>query len=279
VNFDKISAIVKKKNALLAVALIVASCVAALAQTAGGGRVSGNYGKVFEAAGGSPAARDLRQNLRSTLVRAVQRTKSFQGPRRSTASSSRTVRGVIVAPARPAAAASAATVNHNADFTPNSRLNYSESLAEALGATQQEKEYLRQLFTQTKIAFEKEVAGKGGKNNLAAALTFFIAANVTVYHGDPEPSDAATDKLWSAMNTVFDDTEQFRGLSDLDKQQMYETLIAFGGLSFAGYTVAKSSNDASLMNTYRQLAGVLIQLVLKTSPDQIRFRGDDLIIG
>jgi hypothetical protein len=266
----------RKVTVVALLALVVTLAHAASGQTAGGAK-AGGYSKVYEAAGGSPAARDLKRTLNTTLLRAVAKTKSFQAPRVSTRRT---------APARtaktPASVTPATTVTkagNYAYFRHDAGIDYSSRLADALGTTQAEKSYLKQLFDATESSFEQQVAAEGGTNNVAAALTFFIAANVTVYHDDPEPSDAATEKLWKAMNSVFDETDQYRALTDRDKQEMYETLIAFGGLSLAGYTVAKTSNDAALLSTYRQLAGVLIQLVLKTSPDKVRFVGDDLVVG
>jgi len=239
----------------------------------GGAAAAGGYGKVYEAAGRSVAASEVQKNMNTTLMRAIARsrgTKTAIGSGRR-ANPSKAMRSLP--------APSAQVNSDSAFFKPDPDSNYTETLAESLGTTSREKEYLRQLFRATKTAFEKEVSGKGRDNNLAAALTFFTASVVTVYHDDPEPSDAAIDKLWDGLNGVFEETPDIAKLSNTEKQQMYDTLIAFGGLVLAGHLLGKNSNDAEMQRQYRQLAGAMIEMVLKTKPDSVRFRDGGLKMG
>lgn len=130
---------------------------------------------------------------------------------------------------------------------------------------------MRQLFSLTREAFEKEVAAKGRGNNIAAAFTFFIASTVMVYHDDPEPSDQAIDKLWDSMDATLSESPEMAGMSDADKQMINDMLVAFGGFVLAGNLEAKSSGNADSRRVFKELSGVLIQNVLKTDPAKLRF--------
>jgi hypothetical protein len=99
-------------------------------------------------------------------------------------------------------------------------------LADTLGANTQQKSGLTQVFSQVKQAYEAEVAQKGKSNNLAAAFTFFIAANVMAYHQTDEPSDQATDTLIEQLEDVISSVPEFARMSDAEKQKMHEAARA-----------------------------------------------------
>jgi len=151
------------------------------------------------------------------------------------------------------------------------------TLAETLGSTPQERLVLRQVFSATKIAFENEVAKKGRKNNLSAALTFFIGSTVWVYHNSEEPTDAALDNLWDGLEGALENTPEMAQLNDADKQLFYDMMIAFSGVVLATYTEAKSTNNSDLLLTSRLLAGGLLQLVFKSDPEKLRFTSTGLV--
>ncbi|MGQ0540954.1 MAG: DUF6683 family protein [Blastocatellia bacterium] len=257
-------------------------CCSALGQTQGGAAVGG-YARIYEAAGKSPAAKRLQEGIGSALQRAVtqsRRPKTSSGTPNKTASSNNRNK---ITPARRTDRTNTLVLSNRAEpiteFRPTTDSQTFDLLAESLGTTQQEKAFLKELFKATRAAFEKEVNAKGRSNNLTAAYTFFIATAVTVYHDDPEPSDEAIDKLWDGLNNVFGENADLAEVGDAEKQQIYETLVAFSGLLLAGYTEGKNNRDAETSQLYRQLAGVMIQLVLKTDPDKIRFGKDGLNLG
>ncbi|HLA95246.1 MAG TPA: DUF6683 family protein [Pyrinomonadaceae bacterium] len=250
--------------------LLLANCI--FAQTGGGGAAAG-MGKAFEAAGKSAAAKDLQQKMNTTLLRAIAKGKAANTTVRRGGGQGRP-KAARPTPATPLPSDTAD--DGYTHFTPDPNSNYAAILADSLGTNDTERVYLRQLFAATKTAFEKEVAAKGRGNNLAAALTFFVASTVTVYHDDPEPSDAAIDKLWDGMNSTLDEMPAMSGLTDAEKQQMYDTLVAFSGLVLAGYSEGKTSNDPQTTQLYKKLAGALIQTVLKSDPEKLRFGRDGL---
>jgi hypothetical protein len=230
-----------------------------------------NYGRVYEATGNSNAAKAVRQKFNETLFSAIARSKKPQPVRDSGARRRNKIGGIGAMPAL--------TRPDVASFRPDPTLDTNAALANSLGTTAEEKALLKALFSATKTAFENEVAAKGRKNNLAAAFTFFIGSASMAYHNDPEPSDAALDKLWDGLDTVFDETPDYAKLTDREKQEMYDTIVAFSGLILATYMEGKNSNNTETLQTARLLAGTMIQLILKTDPEKLRFGKDGLTMS
>lgn len=255
-------------RAFITFALVLFLTSLGLAQVQGGGAAAG-IGRTVEAAGKSAASRELQRKMGGTLVRAVAREKT--APRRVT-SVGRPQSARLPTPA-PVAADTAVVF-----FKPDPRADTMAKIADELGTNANERQQLLQLFNATKTAFEKEVAANGRSNNLPAAFTFFIASTVTVYRDDPEPSDQATDKLWDGMSGALSEMPELSNLSNAEKQQLYDMLIAFSGFVLAGYMESKTSGDAQTLKVFQTLSGELIRTVLKTDPARLRFSKDGLDI-
>jgi hypothetical protein len=235
----------------------------------GAGGTAAGLGKVYEAAGNSAAAQGLQRKMNTALVRAVAREKAAS---RTASERARQPRS-----ARPDATAFPAPTSATI-FVSDSRSNYLNELANQLGSNPVEREQLQLLFATTKEAFENEVAAKGRSKDIAAAFTFFIATSVTVYRNDPEPSDAAIDKLWEGMSSALVEMPEVTNLTNAEKQQMYDMLIGFSGFLLAGYAEGQTADGQETQKVFRQLAGLLIQTVLKTDPDKLRFTNNGLDI-
>jgi hypothetical protein len=249
--------------------VIAFAASASLAQVQGAGGAAAGLGKVYEASGKSAAAQGLQRKMNTTLIRAVAREKST-----SRTAASRTQRAT---PSVSAGSANAPSRQVTV-FKPNPRSNYLNELANELGSTPEEREQLQLLFATTKEAFENEVAAKGRSKDIAAAFTFFIATSVTVYRNDPEPSDAAVDNLWSGMSSALTEMPEVQNLTDAEKQQLYDMLVGLSGFLLGGYMQGQTG-DADTEKIFQQLAGVLIQTVLKTDPNKLRFTKDGLDIA
>ena len=168
------------------------------------------------------------------------------------------------------------TAKNYASFTPSAQTNNLKIIADTLGTTNEEKAGLKLLFAETKKGFEAEAAKKGMKNNIAAAMTFLIATTVTVYHDAPEPSDEATENLFFALNAMFDEMPEMAGVPNKDKQFLYDTYISFSGLTLAGYMQSKEANDKATLKQFQQVAGSLLQEILKIDPNTVSFEGNTL---
>lgn len=184
------------------------------------------------------------------------------------------VRGLRERRARTASAADVSVVK----FTPGGDSGVAKALADAIGNNAQEKETLAQAFALIKQGYEGEAAKRGKSNNLAAAFTFFIAANVTAYAETAEPSDKAIDALFVELQTVIAGAPEFARLSNAEKQKMHDWLVLMGGFTLAGYSEAKQSGDASSINTYRQLADYSLRLVLGVEGDKLSFKGEEFLV-
>lgn len=257
--------------------LVMANSV--IGQSAAGASAKGSagYGKTFEAAGSSAAAGRVRQGISQALRRAAERKRILAAKASAAAKppmrSARPRNSAVPTPPPPPPVAASTF------FKPNPAIDTIGTLADDLGTTAEEKSLLRELFGTTKAAFEAEVAAKGRKNNVASAFVLFIAATATVYHDAPEPSDEAVETLWDGLNAVFAEMPEFTEMPDRDKQEIYDTLIALSGLVLTGYLHAKENADADSMLVYRELAGTLIQSVLKTDPEKLRFGADGLVLN
>jgi hypothetical protein len=55
-------------------------------------------------------------------------------------------------------------------------------------------------------------------------------------------------------------------------------LIGFSGMLLAVYTEAKQNNDADELATSKKLAGMLIEMVLKTDPQNLRIENGQIVM-
>lgn len=161
-------------------------------------------------------------------------------------------------------------------FRPDATVNTGKTIADALGETPEEKALYKQIFDQTKVAFETEAAARGWKNNIAGAFTFFLVATGTIYHDSPDPSDATVNALFQSMSQTIDEIPEFAQMSNRDKQGLYNTLIGFAGIPLATYAEGKQLKDKPTIDVARQLAGQLIQIVLKTDPERFKFEKGEM---
>jgi len=256
---------------------VLACTTAAWGQSEAGGARAG-IGRVFDGAGRSAAAQELQRKMNGGLLKlAVARSKAAKPkpmPRKTSPAAT--------VGRRPSAIPANTAVEPQPSFTefrPTDDSDFVDRFAAALSTDQNERALVKQLVTAVRGEFEKEVAKRGRPNNLAAAFTFFVVSTVTVYHDDPEPSDAAVDQLWDGLNGTLNGLPEMSKLTDAEKQEMYEMLVACGGLVLAGHVYTKESGDKNAAAVYRQLAGELIRKVLQSEPDKLRFNGAGLNIA
>lgn len=189
-------------------------------------------------------------------------------------SASSIARGLRERRGRAAAAADASVVK----FTPGVDSGVAKTLADALGRDAQERAALAEAFAQIKQGYEAEVAKEGKSNNLAAAFTFFIAANVAAYRQSETPSERATDILFGELQAVIAGAPEFARMSNAEKQRMHDWLVMMGGFTLAGYADARQTGDRASLDTYRELADNLLRLVLGIEAGKLSFRGEEFLV-
>jgi hypothetical protein len=169
-------------------------------------------------------------------------------------------------------------VRNHGVFRPDPSVDTGKALADALGDTAEEKALIKRIYATTKTAYEKEAALRGWKNNIAAGLTFFTVASMTVYHNAEEPSDEAVGAYYKVMNAALDEIPEMAAAANKDKQGFNNTLVGFGGLLLAGYAEGKQNNDPDTLASYKKLAGMLIEMVLKTDPENLRIENGHIVM-
>ena len=155
-------------------------------------------------------------------------------------------------------------------FRPDPAVDTGKLLADSLGSSAEEKTLIKQIFTITKAAYEKEAAEKGWKHNIAGGLTFFTIAASTVYHDGPQPDEAGVDAHYKAVSASIDQIPEFGSVANRDKQSFQNMMLGFGGMLLAVYNEGKESGNAETIANAKKLAGMLMEMVLKADPDNIR---------
>jgi hypothetical protein len=163
-------------------------------------------------------------------------------------------------------------------FTPAADSGVTKALADALGGTPAKRAALVQAFAQLKQGYEAEVAREGKSNNLAAAMTFFIAANVMAYHQTEMPSDADMSKLMDLLQQSMARVPAFAQMSGPEKHSMHDWLVCIGGFALMNYMQAKQRVDAQGLATMKQFADYSMRLVLGIDAKNLRLSGARVVV-
>jgi len=126
--------------------------------------------------------------------------------------------------------------------------------------------------------YEKNARAAGKPNDVALALSFFFATNASVFHDAGEPSDPKMLELRETIADALVEGNAMNGVTDRQKQEMYETLVLFTGFALAAYQEGKQSGNTESVNVGRQLAGQNLQSLTGISPDKISFTDQGLSI-
>lgn len=182
-------------------------------------------------------------------------------PATATAAGARTVRRAPPAPAAPPvnrSVPSTAAVK----FRPVGDSGVAGILAAAFTTDPAEREMLLEVFRLFKQAYETEVAKEGKSNDLAAAMTLFVASNFVAYHQTEMPSDEVTEELYNSLRDAMAATPEIGKLSNAEKQQVHDWMIYMGGFVLAGYTEAKNKRDKESLANFKTIADLSLRLVL-----------------
>ena len=269
-----------KNLAALTFALAFLSVGTTNAQTPNAWGYSTGYGNVYGSYGLASSmqsmynvarAQSQRTNSRNAMIKkyglaAVEKAEREAGTRTSAPSNPQ----VVVPPPR--------VVRNYGMYRPDPSVDTGKALADNLGDTPQEKALIKQIYAATKAAYEEEAASKGWQNNIAAGLTFFTVTAMTAYHNAEVPSDEAVNTYYQVMNVALDEIPEFAAVANKDKQAFNNMLIGFSGTLLAVYTEGKQNNDAATLATSKKLAGMLIEMILKTDPENLRIENGQIVM-
>src|SRR5580765_5409088 len=273
----------KKLAALtFALAFLCAGVANAQIQAAGGGYYRAGYPTIYGSFGQASAAQsrmydqvkvqNRRMTERDALIKKYGLTAVEKAEREAAAPKGS-------APSNPQIVVSPPTVVRNYGvFRPDPTVDTGKALSDALGSTPDEKALIKQIYTATRTAYDKEAATRGWKNNIGAGLTFFTVAAMAAYHDAEQPSDEAINAYYKLMNAALDEIPEMAAAANKDKQGFNNTLVGFGGLIFAGYSEAKQNNDANALAGNKKLAAMLIKMVLKTDPENLRLENGQIVM-
>ena len=163
-------------------------------------------------------------------------------------------------------------------FTPVGDSGVAQALGEAIGATPEERATLVQAFKGLKQVYEAQVARDLKPNNLAAAMAYFIAANVMAYHGMEMPIDSHVTQLMQSLQRAMARIPAFAQMTDLEKQKMHDWLVCMGGFSFTNYMEAKERKDPQGLATMKQFADYSMRLVLGVEAKNLRLSGSRIVV-
>lgn len=134
------------------------------------------------------------------------------------------------------------------------------------------------LLTAIMEEYEKGARAAGKPNDLALALSFFFATNASVYHDAGQPPDPQMLELRDIIAGALVEGNALNGVTDRQKQEMYETLVLYTGFTLAAYQEAKQLGNAESLKVSQQLAGQNLQAVTGISPEKITFNDRGLSI-
>ena len=92
--------------------------------------------------------------------------------------------------------------------------------------------------------YEKGARAAGKPNDLALALSFFFATNASVYHDAGQPTDPQMLELRDTIAEALVEGNAMKGVTDRQKQEMYETLVLFTGFALAAYQEGKQGGNS-----------------------------------
>lgn len=244
----------------LLIALLLMAPATAFAQTwnANAGGYNTGFGTVYGSFGLAMATQNMYQSMQQSVYRSMMRDSMARQHGQP----------AVAEPARNLGA-----------FVPDPTLDTGSQLAEALGSTDDEKALIAAVYEQTRSAYAEEITAQGWGNTIASGLTFFTVTALVVYHDVEEPSEDAVDAFHALMVQSLDAMPEVAEVSDADKQGFDNLMVGFAGLLLVGYTQGKETQDAETLAAYRELAGQLIQLVLKVEPAKLRLENGRIVVG
>src|SRR6266550_8185566 len=126
--------------------------------------------------------------------------------------------------------------------------------------------------------YGKGARAAGHPNDLAFARSFFFATNASIYHDAGQPADPPMIELRDTIAEALVEGKALNGVTDRQKQEMYETLVIFTGFALATYQEGKQGRNAETVKVSQQLAGRNLLALTGVAPDQITFTDQGLNI-
>src|SRR5215471_15226882 len=251
------------------VSLALVAAMAAAAQ-----RVPGQYTDSMGGGFNNPISAQM-----STMLwnRIFYPKASGAGGKSSSSSSTRASSSSTGTLGPPRHGASSKTADESAlRFRPSGTHISTQKLADHLGNTAEQREQYRKLMDAVLDAFDQRVSQAGLQNDIAIALSYFLAENARIYHGAPELSDQQYVNIRNVIAEGLLSLDALGSLTDRQKQEFYEGLVAYTGITQFGYEQSKQAGNNEMAKLYQKVAAQNLQTVTKLSPDDINFNPNGL---
>ena len=159
-------------------------------------------------------------------------------------------------------------------FKPVEGVDVASKVAKALGENEEEVATYRNICVSMMTSFKNQAKTYGWSNDLAGALTFFIVTNSVLANNVDEPNVDELKRVYEAVRISIDAEKDFAKLSNKEKHQLHDLLLAFAGIPLAFYVDGAQRQDAEAITASRQVSGKMIELVLKVAPSKLILWGN-----
>lgn len=163
-------------------------------------------------------------------------------------------------------------------FHPTGTRLLTPKLVDAIGKTQAQKDQVSAIVAALFQEFDKQAMKLGKPNDLAFALSYFLAQNATLYRGKPDPKDEQFLELRETIVTAMGQSDAFARMTDRQKQEMHEMLVSYTGLVYLTYQDAKKRGDLENAKAMQELAGLNLKAITHIDPARINFTEQGLTI-
>lgn len=263
---------------LILASLLIAPVAAGQVYNSAAGGWNTGYGTVYGSFGYANATQQLYQGVQNQIRRLENRQmmirqfglKAVEESERRAAKGekSNSSNGNLVVPPPPPAP------KFLGRFKPVENIDIASTVARALGDNKEEVDTYRQICVAMMDSLKKQAKAYGWTNDLAGAVTLFIATNSVLANNIEEPNEAELKRLYEAVRLSIDAEEDFAKLSNKEKHQLNDLLLAFAGIPLAFYADGTQRGDAQTLAASRQMSGKLIELVFKIAPEKMVFWGN-----
>lgn len=162
-------------------------------------------------------------------------------------------------------------------FLPVANMIMPKQLAETMGETPKDRKELQKAFTQFLDVFGQQAAVDKEENNVARAVTFFIACNYAVATGS-EFGEEQINLMERDINIYLAENEYFCTFDNHRKQELYESLVILGTLAAAGYHDGEENGRQEQMERFRDLARNSLETLLGVPVERLKLTKAGLVI-
>ena len=228
----------------------------------------------------NPVAASISNSTWSNWVVYQTQQRKAQGAQGSSAGADTASSAAPAPSARESQAAQrrARAVEASLKFQPTGTRLLEPSLVEQLGKTPEQKQQVTAILNLLFQEFDKQATKLGKPNDLAFALSYFLAQNATVFRGKPDPKDEQFLELRETILYAMGQNAAFAKMTDRQKQEMHEMLVSYTGLVYLTYMDAKKRGDLETAKSMQQLAGLNLKAITHINPERINFTDQGLTI-